>query len=107
MKTLIKIYLKDLLRNKYTTLMVILVPVILYPMLYWGITQFLMIKSGLTDNQEIDLSLDIRSEKFLSIKDSISTIHNFNITETSDENFDKEAIYLKVDEIDSLPYYTI
>ncbi|MDA3885976.1 MAG: ABC transporter permease subunit [Candidatus Delongbacteria bacterium] len=107
MKTLIKIYLKDLLRNKYTTMMVILVPVLLYPMLYWGITQFLMVKSGLTDNQEINLSLDIRSEKFYSIKDSIETIHNFKITETSNEVFNKEGIYLMVDEVDSLPYYTL
>lgn len=107
MKTLIKIYLKDLLRNKYTTMMVILVPVLLYPMLYWGITQFLMVKSGLTDNQEINLSLDIRSEKFSSIKDSIATIHNFKITETSNEDFNKEGIYLIVDEVDSLPHYTI
>ncbi|MCK4980458.1 MAG: ABC transporter permease subunit, partial [Candidatus Delongbacteria bacterium] len=107
MKTLIRIYLKDLLRNKYTTMMVILVPILLYPMLYWGITQFLMVKSGLTDNQEIDLSLDIRSENFSSIKDSIATIHNFKITETSAEDFNKQGIYLIVDEVDSLPYYTI
>jgi sodium transport system permease protein len=107
MNTLIRIYLKDLLRNKYTTMMVILVPILLYPMLYWGITQFLMVKSGLTDNQEINLSLDIRSEKFSSIKDSIATIHNFSITETSNENFNKDGIYLIVTEVDSLPYYTV
>ncbi|NOR44594.1 MAG: hypothetical protein GQ534_03330 [Candidatus Delongbacteria bacterium] len=107
MKTLITIYLKDLLRNKYTTMMVMLVPVLLYPMLYWGITQFLMVKTGLTDNQEINLSLDIRSDKFTSIKDSIATIHNFKTTETADENFNKEGIYLIVDEVDYLPYYTI
>ncbi|MCK5759991.1 MAG: hypothetical protein KAH33_01775 [Candidatus Delongbacteria bacterium] len=66
-----------------------------------------MIKSGLTDNQEINLSLDVRSDNFSSIKDSIATIHNFNITETSDEDFNKQGIYLIVDEVDSLPYYTI
>ena len=88
-------------------MMVILVPVILYPMLYWGITQFLMVKSGLTENQEINLSLDVRSENFSSIKDSIATVHNFKITEISDEDFNKQGIYLIVDEVDSLPYYTI
>ncbi|MBN2789413.1 MAG: hypothetical protein JXR69_04435 [Candidatus Delongbacteria bacterium] len=107
MKALILIYLKDLIRNKYTTLMIILVPVILYPTLYWGITQFLMVKSGLTDNQEINLSLDIRSEQFLSVKDSIATIKNFIISETSDEDFNKNSMYLLVNQVDSLPFYTL
>jgi hypothetical protein len=107
MKILISLYLKDLLRNKMLGLLIILVPVIFYPMIYWGINQFLMLKTGFSDNQKISLKYDIADERYLALEDSFAALKNFIPEKTSFSGTERGSVYLKVLSKDDLPSYIV
>lgn len=107
MKTLISIYLKDLLRNKMLGIMVILVPVIFYPLMYWGITQFLMVKSGFEESRKVNLYYRIEDPGFSSLKDSIAAISSFVPIESNEPKAEKNGISLIVTKLNGLPKYEV
>ena len=107
MKTLVKIYLLDLFRNKMMGLMVVLVPIIFYPLLYWGITQFLMLKTGLSDSRTVKLYYSIENPEFSSIEDSLLTLSNVNLDSAEITEPEKNAISLTVKEFNGLPKYEV
>ena len=107
MKTLILIYLKDLLRNKMLGIMVILVPIIFYHLVYWGITQFLMIRSGFEESRKLNLYYKINDPGFSSLKDSISSIDNFVPVQTELHEASKDGITLFISRLNELPRYEV
>jgi len=107
MKTLIEIYLKDLLRNKMMGLMVILVPVIFYPLLYWGITQFIMIKNGFAENRDLTLHYKIENPEFSSLEDSIRSVSGIDASKTQQFKPDKNGLYINVSMFNDLPRYEV
>ena len=107
MRTLIKIYLLDLFRNKMMGLMVVLVPIIFYPLLYWGITQFIMLKTGLSESRTVKLRYSIENPKFDPIADSLATIKSVEPERTDINEPEKDAISLIVTEFNGLPGYEV
>ncbi|MBU4486473.1 MAG: hypothetical protein KKD38_06050 [Candidatus Delongbacteria bacterium] len=107
MKTLISIYLKDLLRNNMLGLLVVLVPIIFYPLMYWGITQFIMIKKGVSESRKIVLNYKIESEEFSGIEDSLLSLSNIIPENTDLINPNKSGLFLTVSSQDHLPKYEV
>lgn len=107
MRTLIKIYLLDLFRNKTMGLMVVLVPIIFYPLLYWGITQFLMLKTGLSESRTVRLNYSIEHPEFAAVEDSLSAIKNIELNSTEIHDPEKESISLIITEFNGLPKYEV
>lgn len=107
MKTLITIYMKDLLRNKMLGIMVILVPVIFYPLMYWGVTQFLMVKSGFEESRKVSLYYRIDDSAFSPLKDSILSIDNFIPVASNEPLKEKDGISLIVTRLNDLPRYEV
>lgn len=107
MKTLIKIYLLDLFRNKMMGLMVVLVPIIFYPLLYWGITQFLMLKTGLSDSRTVKLNYSIEQPEFTALEDSLSAVKNIELKSIEIDDPEKGSISLIVTEFNGLPKYEV
>ena len=86
MRTVYSLHIKELLRNKYLIITNILIPILLYPLLYLGFTQFMLVKQGFNDNQKIDLNFVIQDEKYVDLVDSVKVYleaknhsKNFNI----------------------------
>ena len=107
MKILISLYLKDLLRNKMLGIMVILVPIIFYPLIYWGITQFLMVKSGFEESRKVNLYYRIVDPGFSDLKDSIAAIRSLVPVETAEPETEKNGISLIVTRLNELPRYEV
>ena len=107
MKILVKLYLKDLLRNKMLGLMVLLVPIIFYPLIYWGVTQFLMIKAGFSDSREITLRYTIGTNDYMPLEDSLRTVKNLILEKSENGKIGKKRMYLKVSSLKGLPSYTV
>jgi len=107
MKILISLYLKDLLRNKMLGIMVILVPIIFYPLMYWGITQFLMVKSGFEESRKVNLYYRIDDPGFSSLKDSIASISGFVPLESNEPETENNGISLIITRLNDLPRYEV
>ncbi len=107
MKILVKIYLKDLLRNKMLGLMVLLVPVIFYPLIYWGINQFLMVRAGFAESRTVTVDFYPAAGKYNTVEDSLTALKNIIAIRSLPEQSDNDHIYIKIDELDGLPYYTV
>jgi hypothetical protein len=107
MKTLVSIYIKDLLRNKMLGLLVVLVPLIFYPLLYWGITQFIMIKSGFEESRSLPLYYSIADGAYSDLKDSILALKGFVPEEVSSIPHENDGISLKVSVRSGLPAYEV
>lgn len=100
-----KLHLKELLRNRNLIITTILIPILLYPMLYWGVTQFFAIKAGFSDNQKIDISVNYEGDKFLSFNDSLKTIDNINLVPVKQK--EDNNLTINIGELYGLPHYTI
>jgi len=107
MKTLVSIYIKDLLRNKMLGLLVVLVPLIFYPLLYWGITQFIMIKSGFEESRSVSLYYSITDGAYSDLKDSIHALKGFIPEEVNSVPHENDGISLKVSVRSGLPTYEV
>ncbi|MFO7811192.1 MAG: ABC transporter permease subunit [Candidatus Delongbacteria bacterium] len=107
MKILIQIYLKDLLRNRMLGLMVVLVPIIFYPLIYWGITQFIMLKKGFSESRTVELYCRIEEPDFQSVKDSLLTIDNVTLLESDKFTGEKSAFFLQVGSLNGLPKFNV
>jgi hypothetical protein len=105
MKILVSLYLKDLLRNKMLGLLVVLVPIIFYPLIYWGVNQFLMLRTGFVENQKIALKYTIETPAYFSLADSLKSVSGFMPEESLEE--ERGAVSLKISEKDGLPNYTV
>ncbi len=106
MKILVQLYLKDLLRNKMLGIMVILVPFIFYPLIYWGINQFLIVKAGFEQNRITTLRYSIKESAYSSLTDSLKAIRNLSVQPYSGEN-EKNPIILEIDQKYDLPKYIV
>lgn len=104
MKTLVKLYLKDLLRNKMLGLMVLLVPVIFYPIIYWGVNQFLMVRAGFSDSRELTLSYTNATNDFFKLEDSLKTVKNLILEKSKTGT---SGMFLNVSSLDGLPFFTV
>ncbi len=71
-----KLHIKELFRNNYIILTSILIPLFLFPLIYFGFTQFMMLKQGFFDNQKVAVYLDFQTDKYQDIKDSLEKIDN-------------------------------
>ena len=107
MKTLVQLYLKDLLRNKMLGLMVLLVPIIFYPLIYWGINQFLMVKTGFSDSRKLTLSYTIEQDEFLQLEDSLMAVKNLILERTDNSDTGKDRMQLIVSNKGGLPLYSV
>ena len=107
MKTLVIIFLKDLLRNKMLGLMVLLVPLIFYPLVYWGITQFMLLRTAFAESTSFTVKYHSETPDFPDLKDSLSTISNLKIEPVFFKQTDTDNIYLNVRSEQGLPYFEV
>ncbi len=107
MKTLVIIFLKDLLRNKMLGLMVLLVPLIFYPLIYWGITQFMLLRTAFSENTVITVKYHSETSEFDDLKDSLSAINNLIIEPGFFKQANTDNIHLTVQSQQGLPYFEV
>ena len=127
------LHIKELLRNKYLILTNILIPILLYPFLFLGFQQFMLIKNGFNDNQKVDVNFVIEDNQFNGLTDSIKIYleeknysKNFNIiknnvvetrhalsdsdfknNENNDNSNPNEMISVDVKNRYNIPYFTV
>ncbi len=120
MKTVYSLHIKELLRNKYLIITNILIPILLYPFLYLGFTQFMLIKQGFNDNQKVNVNFVIQdNERYSDLVDSVNVYlskkkysKNFNILADNElikadsDNIDK-TITVEVKNRYDIPYFTV
>lgn len=120
MKTVYSLHIKELLRNKHLIITNILIPILLYPFLYLGFTQFMLIKQGFNDNQKINVNFVIQdNERYSDLVDSVNVYlskkkysKNFNILADNElikadsDNID-ETITVEVKNRYDIPYFTV
>ena len=120
MKTVYSLHIKELLRNKYLIITNILIPILLYPFLYLGFTQFMLIKQGFNDNQKVNVNFVIQdNERYSDLVDSVNVYlskkkysKNFNILADNElikadsDNID-ETITVEVKNRYDIPYFTV
>lgn len=113
MKNLIIMYLKSLFRNRSLLILSVIIPVVLYPLIYWGFTQYFMVKQGFEENQKIDLVLtqtgkNENTEKHLkNLTDSLSLLSQVNSIGNSKNEMSKNHIEIEISDYNSLPQYKV
>lgn len=95
---------KELLRNRFFIISTILIPLILYPLIYFGVMQFFAIKTGLMEKETAEIKINFVCESFQDVKDSIQTIKNLTLVSKNDAG---KTLNLDVSERDGLPSFTI
>jgi hypothetical protein len=87
--------------------MVLLVPIIFYPLIYWGINQFLMVRSGFADSRSSEINYVIESGEYSAIVDSLKSVKNLSVIKGGYSGSEKKPIFLNVSRQDGLPRYSV
>lgn len=104
MLELFLLHSKELLRNRFLIISGILIPLILYPLIYFGITQFFLIKTGLMEKESARVKVEFINGSYPDLQDSLKNIKNLSIVT---ESATAGTIGLKVDQKDGLPVFTL
>lgn len=104
MLELFLLHSKELLRNRFLIISGILIPLILYPLIYFGITQFFMIKTGLMEKESALVKVEFINAVYPDLQDSLKSIKNLSLASESDK---EKVIGLQVTQKDGLPVFTL
>ncbi|MBN1968849.1 MAG: ABC transporter permease [Candidatus Delongbacteria bacterium] len=98
-KLIIELYLKEIFRNRFLVVTSLIIPLIVYPLFYFFITQVIMIHKGIEDNQNYTYSVNSNNYEN-EIIDSLNNIKGLKYDSSSN-------LVIKVDFNENLPKFFI